>query len=107
MQAVMPRSARAWRNQSASFRGVYVESALSATRKNILAPGSVGVYSGGSNYNPAQVMRDESVRTLTEKIDKKLEGVPNKGVVELSIKEIQELIGWTRPDQTQHEISMR
>ena len=47
------------RNSSEEFRGVYVESGLSATRKNILAPGSVGVYSGGSNYNPAQIFRDE------------------------------------------------
>src|SRR5262249_17916330 len=49
------------RNSSEEFRGVYVESGLSATRKNILAPGSIGMYSGGSNYNPAQVLRDDSV----------------------------------------------
>lgn len=91
-------------NSNEEFRGVYVESGLSATRKNILAPGSIGVYSGGSNYNPAQVMRDESVKALTEKIDKKLADVPNKGVVEMPIKEIQELIGLTRPDQTQSEL---
>jgi hypothetical protein len=91
-------------NSNEEFRGVYVESGLSATRKNILAPGSIGVYSGGSNYNPAQVMRDESVKALTEKIDKKLADVPNKGVVEMPIKEIQELIGLTKPDQTQAEL---
>src|ERR1019366_5989217 len=50
---------------------LYVGSGLSATRKNILAPGSVGVYSGGSNYNPAQVIRDETIKTATEKINKK------------------------------------
>lgn len=38
------------KNASEEFRGIYVESGLSATRKNILAPGSVGVYSAGSNY---------------------------------------------------------
>jgi len=90
-------------NSSEEFRGVYVESGLSATRKNILAPGSIGVYSGGSNYNPAQVIRDESVKALTEKIDKKLEGVADKGVIELPIKDIQELIGWTRPDHSHSE----
>lgn len=52
------------------------------------------MYSGGSNYNPAQVIRDESVKALTEKIDKKLEGVGDKGVIELPIKDIQELISW-------------
>jgi hypothetical protein len=91
------------KNSSEEFRGIYVESGLSATRKNILAPGSIGVYSGGSNYNPAQVMRDESVKSLTEKIDKKLVGVADKGVVEMPIKDVQELIGWTSPDQTQSE----
>jgi hypothetical protein len=91
-------------NSNEEFRGVYVESGLSTTRKNILAPGSIGVYSGGSNYNPAQVMRDDSVKGLTEKIDKKLADVPNKGVIEMPIKEIQELIAWTTPDQTQSEL---
>jgi Z1 domain len=37
-------------NPDEEFRGVYVESGLSATRKNILVPGAVGVYSAGSNY---------------------------------------------------------
>ena len=41
-------------NSNEEFRGVYVESGLSATRKNILAPGSIGVYSAGSNYNPVR-----------------------------------------------------
>lgn len=90
-------------NSNEEFRGVYVESGLSATRKNILAPGSIGVYSAGSSYNPAQVMRDDSVKALTEKIDKKLVGVANKGIIEMPIKEIQELIAWTRPDQDQSE----
>ena len=35
------------RRPTEEFRGVYVESGLSPTRKNILAPGSIGVYSGG------------------------------------------------------------
>jgi hypothetical protein len=80
-----------------------VESGLSATRKNILAPGSIGVYSGGSNYNPAQVMRDESVKPFTEKIDKKLEAINNKSYAEMSIEDIQSLISWTKPDETESE----
>ena len=36
------------------FRGVYIEGAINATRANILAPGAIGVYSGGSTYNPAR-----------------------------------------------------
>ena len=43
------------RDSSEEFRGVYLEGGLSPTRRNILAPGSIGVYSGGSIYNPAQV----------------------------------------------------
>src|SRR5262249_5649307 len=38
------------KNPDVEFRGVYVEGGLSPTRKNVLAPGSIGVYSGGSNY---------------------------------------------------------
>jgi len=91
------------KNSSEEFRGIYVESGLSGTRKNILAPGSIGVYSGGSNYNPAQVLRDNSVKSLTEKIDHKLAHVPNKTGVEMTIEDIRELIGWTRPDPAQSE----
>lgn len=54
------------RRPAEEFRGVYIESGLNATRRNILAPGSIGVYSGGSIYNPAQVMRDDSVTVSTE-----------------------------------------
>jgi len=91
------------KNSSEEFRGVYVESGLSATRKNILAPGSIGVYSGGSNYNPAQILRDDSIKPLTEKIDKKLAGLVNKSVTELPIGDIKELISWTRPDPSEAE----
>jgi len=85
------------------FRGVYVESGLSATRKNILAPGSIGVYSGGSNYNPAQVIRDASVKAYTEKIDEKLAIISDKSYAEISIADMEILISWTRNDETQSE----
>ncbi len=91
------------RNSSEEFRGVYVESGLSATRKNILAPGSIGAYSGGSNYNPAQILRDDSVKPFTEKIDKKVEAIADKGYMEMSIEDMQSLIGWTKPDDAASE----
>ncbi len=91
------------RKPGEEFRGVYVESGLSPTRKNILAPGSIGVYSGGSNYNPAQILRDETVRTSTEKIDKKLAHVASKGYAEVSIEDMQALIRLTMPDEKQAE----
>ncbi len=91
------------RKPDEEFRGVYVESGLSPTRKNILAPGSIGVYSGGSNYNPAQILRDETTTSSTEKISKKLEQVPNKGYAEMSIEDMQALIRLTMPDEKQSE----
>jgi hypothetical protein len=80
------------------FRGVYVESGVSATRRNVLAPGSVGIYSGGGIYNPAQVLRNESVKPSTEKIDKMLSEVKDKEFLEFSIEDIQALIALTKPD---------
>jgi hypothetical protein len=91
------------RNPTEEFRGVYVESGLNPTRKNILAPGSIGVYSGGSNYNPAQILRDETIKTSTDKIDKKLANVSNKGYAEMPIEDMQAIIRLTMPDQTQSE----
>ncbi|MFZ0609511.1 MAG: Z1 domain-containing protein [Xanthobacteraceae bacterium] len=86
------------KNSGEEFRGIYVESGLNPTRKNVLAPGSIGVYSGGSNYNPAQILRNESIDSFMEKIDRTLDKVRSKSYAELSVLEIQALIGWTRPD---------
>jgi Z1 domain-containing protein len=91
------------RNPNEEFRGVYVESNLSPTRKNILAPGSIGVYSAGSNYNPAQLLRDDSVKPYTDKTDRKLEQIKNKAYAELAIEDVQSLISWTRPDEKESE----
>jgi hypothetical protein len=90
-------------NPTEEFRGIYVESGISATRKNILAPGSIGVYSAGSSYNPAQVMRDESAKTSREKIDKKLAAVRDKNYVQMPIEDIRRLLASTVPDQRQSE----
>lgn len=85
------------------FRGIYVEGGLSATRRNVLAPGMIGVYSGGSIYNPAQVLRDETVRTSTEKIDKKLGSIPDKEFAELPVADLKALLALTMPDQREAE----
>lgn len=85
------------------FRGVYLEGVVNATRGNVLAPGSIGVYSGGSNYNPAQILRDATVKTSTDKIDKKLGNIASKSYAEMPIEDMQALIRLTMPDQTQSE----
>ncbi|MEK6375343.1 MAG: Z1 domain-containing protein [Acidobacteriota bacterium] len=81
------------------FRGVYIEGSLHATRRNVLAPGAIGVYSGGSIYNPAQVMRDSSVDQSTAKIDAILRNVGDKQFAELPLGGLQQLIQLTVPDQ--------
>jgi len=91
------------RKPGEEFRGVYVESGVSATRKNVLAPGSIGVYSGGSIYNPAQVMRDASSETSTQKINKILARFQNKESRELAIEDMAALVALTVPDQRQSE----
>jgi len=86
------------RKAGEGFRGVYLENNINATRRNILAPGSIGVYAGGSNYNPAQILRDDSVKASTAKIDAKLASVADKGYVELPIEEMEQLVALARPD---------
>ncbi len=80
------------------FRGLFVEGTLSPTRKSVLAPGSIGVYSAGSTYNPAQILRDASVGEKMKKIDKILNAVADKTYVEMPIDAIRELISLTVPD---------
>lgn len=91
------------RQPTEQFRGVYVESGLSPTRRNVLAPGSIGVYSGGSNYNPAQILRNDGVKATTDKIDKKLSHIKSKCYAEMSLVDMQTLIQWTMPDPTESE----
>lgn len=85
------------------FRGLYVESGVKATRGAVLAPGSIGIYSGGSIYNPAQVMRDDSVRVSTDAIDNLVAEVANKKFVTMSTKELKKLVELTVPDQRESE----
>lgn len=90
-------------NADEEFRGVYVESGISPTRKNVLAPGSVGVYSGGSIYNPAQVLRNHTVAPATSAIDKILKGQADKTYVELPIADLKALIERTMADPAASE----
>jgi hypothetical protein len=86
------------RRPSEEFRGIYLESRLSPTRRNILAPGSIGVYSGGSIYNPAQIMRDDSAKASTESIDALLSSISNNSFQECPIQQIQNIVTLTIPD---------
>lgn len=91
------------RTPSEEFRGIYVESGLSATRRNILLPGALGVYSGGSNYNPAQMLRDDRAKSNTEKIDEMLRHIADKGREEITVEQMQKLIRLTVPDDAESE----
>lgn len=91
------------RRPSEEFRGIYLENGISATRRNVLAPGSIGIYSGGSIYNPAQVLRDDTVKSSTDKINMKVDGLRDKHHIEVPITELQTLIGLTMPDQRESE----
>lgn len=91
------------RRPGEEFRGVYVESGLNPTRRNVLAPGSIGVYSGGSIYNPAQVMRDDGSESFSLRVDKRLASVANQTYAETSIEDIAALIALTVPDQRESE----
>jgi Z1 domain len=90
-------------NPSEEFRGLYVEGGLNPTRKNVLAPGAIGMYSGGSIYNPAQVVRDGSVNSFTAKLDAKVAGIKDKSYIEMPIEDIKELVVLTKPDEKESE----
>lgn len=85
------------------FRGVYLESGLQATRRTVIVPGAIGVYTGGGTYNPAQILRDDAAAKNTAKLDKLLSDISDKEFVEISIEEIQEIVRLTAPDPSQSE----
>ncbi len=85
------------------FRGVYVEGSLNPTRANVLVPGAVGVYTGGSTYNPAQVMRDATSEAATKRLNKLLESIGNKEYVQMPLYELRRLVELTVPDPTASE----
>lgn len=80
------------------FRGVYLEAGLQATRRNVLVPGAIGVYTGGGTYNPAQVLRDDVGSKNTVKLDKLLAAIDNKKFAAFSIPDLQQLVRLTVPD---------
>lgn len=90
-------------NPDEEFRGVFLRNGLQATRRNVLVPGAVGVYTGGGTYNPAQVLRDEVSAKNTAKLDKMLASIGDKKHAEVSISELQELIRLTVPNETLSE----
>lgn len=86
------------------FRALYVEGNLKPTRKNVIVPGSVGVYTAGASYNPAQVRRtSEDVRTLNT-IDEMLSHVQSGSAVEMAISDMKKLIQLTvlEPNEMEH-----
>lgn len=66
-------------------------------------PGAIGVYTGGGNYNPAQVLRTNEGAKHVAKIDKMLAAVPDKSYVEIPWDDMQALIRWTVPDDQESE----
>ncbi|MEO8360408.1 MAG: Z1 domain-containing protein [Vicinamibacteria bacterium] len=88
---------------SEEFRAVFLSAGLQATRRNILAPGAVGVYAGGGIYNPAQVLRDVTVTGATTKLDARVQKFASKTFHEVSIDELRDLIALTVPDPAASE----
>jgi len=101
----MERSLRSLiaQNPSEEFRGVYLKNGLQATRRNVLVPGAIGVYTGGGTYNPAQVLRNDAGAKHTSKLDKLLSDVKDKSHAEFSIADIKELIALTVPNPADAE----
>ncbi len=81
------------------FRGVYLDSGLQPTRKNVIVPGAVGIYTGGTGYNPAQVIRDRSTAHATARIDKLVAPYASKTVSEIPITLLQDILSECMPDQ--------
>lgn len=85
-------------HQNEDFRGLFIQGRVKATRRNVLAPGSVGVYTAGSSYNPAQVLRDVSIVKARDKIDALLASRPSGSVTDISVAEAKQLLGLVRED---------
>jgi hypothetical protein len=84
---------------SEEFRGIYVEGGVSPTRRAVIAPGTLGVYTAGSNYNPAQVLRDSTVEDATSTLDLMLKAIGNKSTKQIPISTVIELLQLTMPDE--------
>jgi hypothetical protein len=85
------------------FRALYLEDGLTPTRKNVLAPGSLGIYSAGSSYNPAQILRTDDVTKVTRGIDKLVEDIGDKKYKNVAIGSLLKLIDSCVPDPEEAE----
>lgn len=54
------------------FEGIYVSSPMKATRRNVLDPNSIGVYTAGGYCHPRYPLRDKQSEVSTAFIDEKL-----------------------------------
>lgn len=88
------------RKPTEEFRGVYLKNGLQATRRNILVPGAIGVYTGGGTYNPAQILRSDDGTKHVSDLDAILAAVDNNTYAEFAIEDIQDIIRLTAPDPT-------
>jgi hypothetical protein len=86
------------RAPSEEFRGIYVEGVVKATRSNVLAPGAVGVYSAGSVYNPAAILRDPSTVGNTAAIDAVVTSIGDKSHAKRSVKDVARILRLVSPD---------
>ncbi|MDE2383482.1 MAG: DEAD/DEAH box helicase family protein [Alphaproteobacteria bacterium] len=85
------------------FRGVFIEGNIKPTRKNVLAPGNLGIYSASSNYNPFSVVRALPSNANLGELDQMLNGIANKRTMKASIPEVIKLIKLTQPDEDRSE----
>lgn len=85
------------------FRGVFLEGSIRATRRNVLAPGALGVYSASSNYNPAGVLFSPSVQKNMVILDELLAKVVSQTSVRMSISELIKILRLVSPDQSVSE----
>jgi hypothetical protein len=59
-----------------SFEGLFISGNWNPTRKNVLDPSSLGQYLGGGSVNPSHPLRTPAAVAKRNKLDKKLENVP-------------------------------
>jgi len=85
-------------DSSEDFRGIYLRKRSQRHTKKHSGNQVQWCLSGGSIYNPAQIMRDESVKSSTEAIDKIVAVLQTKTYKELAIDEMSTLISQTLPD---------
>jgi hypothetical protein len=90
-------------NPAEEFRPLYVEDNLKPTRKTVLAPGSLGIYSAGSLYNPSQILRTAAIEPNVRKLDKLTEDIPDKKFKVVKVNEAIEMIQLCIPDETKSE----